>query len=31
MGNNHELIAMRAAGLSVFGIIRAVMLAGAVL
>ena len=31
MGNNRELIAMRAAGLSVFGIIRAVMLAGAVL
>jgi len=31
MGNNRELIAMRAAGLSVFGIIRAVMVAGAVL
>ena len=31
MGNNRELIAMRAAGLSVFGIIRAVMLAGGVL
>ena len=31
MGNNLELIAMRAAGLSIFGIIRAVMLAGAVL
>jgi lipopolysaccharide export system permease protein len=31
MGNNRELIAMRAAGLSVFGIIRAVMLAGAIL
>ncbi len=31
MGNNHELIAMRAAGLSVLGIIRSVMLAGAVL
>ena len=31
MGNNRELIAMQAAGLSVFGIIRAVMLAGAVL
>lgn len=31
MGNNRELIAMRAAGLSVFGIIKAVMLAGAVL
>jgi len=28
MGNNRELIAMRAAGLSIFGIIRAVMLAG---
>ena len=28
MGNNRELIAMRAAGLSVFGIIKAVMLAG---
>ena len=31
MGNNRELIAMQAAGLSVFGIIRAVMLAGAIL
>jgi lipopolysaccharide export system permease protein len=31
MGNNHELIAMRAAGLSIFGIIKAVMLAGGVL
>ncbi len=31
MGNNRELIAMRAAGLSVFGIIKAVMLAGCVL
>ena len=31
MGNNRELIAMRAAGLSIFGIIRAVMLAGLVL
>lgn len=31
MGNNRELIAMRAAGLSVFGIIRAVMLAGGIL
>ncbi len=31
MGNNRELIAMRAAGLSVFGIIRAVMVAGVVL
>ncbi|MGR9000001.1 MAG: LPS export ABC transporter permease LptG, partial [Gammaproteobacteria bacterium] len=31
MGNNRELIAMRAAGLSIFGIIKAVMLAGAVL
>ena len=31
MANNHELIAMRAAGLSIFGIIRAVMLAGGVL
>lgn len=31
MGNNRELIAMRAAGLSVFGIIKAVMLAGGVL
>jgi lipopolysaccharide export system permease protein len=31
MGNNHELIAMRAAGLSVFGIIKAVLLAGVVL
>jgi lipopolysaccharide export system permease protein len=31
MANNHELIAMRAAGLSIFGIIRAVLLAGLVL
>ena len=31
MGNNRELIAMRAAGLSIFGIIRSVMLAGAIL
>ncbi|MDD5113622.1 MAG: LPS export ABC transporter permease LptG [Methylobacter sp.] len=31
MGNNHEIIAMRAAGLSVFGILRAVMLAGAIM
>lgn len=31
MGNNRELIAMRAAGLSVMGIIKAVMLAGAIL
>jgi lipopolysaccharide export system permease protein len=31
MGNNHELIAMRAAGLSIFGIIKAVMAAGAIL
>jgi len=31
MGNNRELIAMQAAGLSVLGIIRAVMLAGGVL
>jgi lipopolysaccharide export system permease protein len=31
MGNHLELIAMRAAGLSVFGILRAVMLAGAIL
>jgi lipopolysaccharide export system permease protein len=31
MGNNRELIAMRAAGLSVFGIIKAVMAAGAIL
>ena len=31
MGNNRELIAMRAAGVSVLGIIRAVMLAGAIL
>jgi lipopolysaccharide export system permease protein len=31
MGNNRELIAMRAAGLSIFGIIKAVMLAGAIL
>ncbi|MDD5271637.1 MAG: LPS export ABC transporter permease LptG [Methylovulum sp.] len=28
MANNHELIAMRASGLSVFGIIRAVLVAG---
>ncbi len=31
MGNNRELIAMRAAGLSIMGIIRAVMLAGGIL
>ena len=31
MGNNRELIAMRAAGLSIFGIIKATMLAGAIL
>ncbi|MCK9636349.1 LPS export ABC transporter permease LptG [Methylobacter sp. Wu8] len=31
MGNNRELIAMRAAGLSILGIIRAVMAAGAIL
>lgn len=31
MGNNRELIAMRAAGLSVLGIIKAVMVAGAIL
>jgi lipopolysaccharide export system permease protein len=31
MGNNCELIAMRTAGLSVFGILRAVMLAGVIL
>ncbi|MCX7066780.1 MAG: LPS export ABC transporter permease LptG [Methylococcales bacterium] len=31
MANNHELVAMRAAGLSVFGIIRTVLLAGTVL
>ena len=31
MGNNRELIAMRASGLSVFGIIRAVLLAGTIL
>ncbi|MDP3877750.1 MAG: LPS export ABC transporter permease LptG [Methylobacter sp.] len=31
MGNNRELIAMQAAGLSIFGIIRAVLLAGAIL
>jgi lipopolysaccharide export system permease protein len=31
MGNNRELIAMQAAGLSIFGIIKAVMLAGAIL
>ncbi len=31
MGNNRELIAMRAAGLSVLGIIRAVMLSGIIL
>jgi len=31
MGNNRELIAMRAAGLSIFGIIRAVMVAGGIL
>ncbi|MCF7986068.1 MAG: LPS export ABC transporter permease LptG [Methylovulum sp.] len=31
MGNHHELIAMRAAGLSVFGIIKSVMTAGLIL
>ncbi|MGR9014558.1 MAG: LPS export ABC transporter permease LptG [Gammaproteobacteria bacterium] len=31
MGNNRELIAMQAAGLSVMGIIKAVMVAGAIL
>ena len=31
MGNNRELIAMRASGLSVFGIIRAVLIAGTIL
>jgi lipopolysaccharide export system permease protein len=31
MGNNRELIAMQAAGLSIFGIIKAAMLAGAIL
>ncbi|MFZ2407453.1 MAG: LPS export ABC transporter permease LptG [Methylobacter sp.] len=31
MGNNRELIAMRAAGLSILGIIKAVMVAGAIL
>lgn len=31
MANNCELVAMRAAGLSVFGIVRAVLVAGAVL
>lgn len=31
MGNNRELIAMRASGLSIFGIIKSVMLAGAFL
>ena len=31
MGNNRELIAMRAAGLSILGIIKAVMLAGVLL
>ena len=31
MGNNRELIAMRAAGLSIFGIIKSVMVAGAIL
>lgn len=31
MGTHRELVAMRAAGLSVFGIIKAVMLAGAIL
>lgn len=30
MANNHELIAMRAAGLSVFGIIKAVLVAGCI-
>ncbi len=31
MGNNRELIAMRAAGVSVFGIIQSVLVAGAIL
>ncbi|MGZ5049990.1 MAG: LPS export ABC transporter permease LptG [Methylobacter sp.] len=31
MGNNRELIAMRAAGVSVLGIVRAVMVAGAIM
>ncbi len=31
MGNYHELIAMRAAGLSVFGIIKSIMIAGLLL
>ncbi len=31
MGNNRELIAMQAAGLSIFGIIKAVMVAGSIL
>ncbi|MBE0434577.1 MAG: LPS export ABC transporter permease LptG [Methylomicrobium sp.] len=31
MGNNRELIAMRASGISVLGIVRSVMLAGAIL
>lgn len=31
MGNNRELIAMRASGVSIFGIIRSVMWAGAIL
>jgi len=31
MGNNHELIAMRAAGLSIFGLIKAAMAAGVIL
>jgi lipopolysaccharide export system permease protein len=31
MGNNRELIAMRAAGLSILGIIKSVMVAGAIL
>ncbi|MDD5579976.1 MAG: LPS export ABC transporter permease LptG [Methylobacter sp.] len=31
MGTHHELIAMRAAGLSVFGIIKSVLLAGVIL
>jgi lipopolysaccharide export system permease protein len=31
MANNHELVAMRAAGLSIFGIIKSVLLAGTIL
>ncbi len=31
MGNNSEIIAMRAAGISIFGVIKAVMLAGLVM